>query len=499
MSGRFGGSLSWRVAAELAAVNGGVALVYAALVALSGAALPAATPFWPSAAVAAYAALRWGWPATPGVFAGALAAAVLACRLPPGAALLGATGQALAPMLARVALRRLRGSADRWWDSPRSTLVFLATMGALQALLASAAVGTAAALGGAAHRAMSPGFVGLVIGQYSAVVMLVPFAQTLRGRRTGPGAPRAAAWWMHAAALFAVVLVLWALASSRAAFTSAQRSVLIDLLLFPLTWSVFMFDIKVTSALMAFTFIVFSGVTLAEAREVGAFGVPGALGAAPSQLALAFFLLAAGGATLFAAALQGAHRRALQRLKAKTAQLDALARDQARSFHAQKLQFQSEIVRLSDLTTVLTAVNQASADARDDLVLLQNFCDLAAHLHGVTLAWVGRPDAHGRFDVLAKAGDALHFLDTLTVSTDAASPLGQGPSGQVWREHKPVFTRDVLANPRLAPWVARLQTYGIRASASLPLFRGGQLWAVLSLYLTFVDGLDANRLMSSLV
>ena len=484
MNGRFGGSPSRRVAAELAGVNCGVALVYALLTAVSSAALPAAAPFWPSAAVAAYAALRWGWSATPGVFAGALAAGMLACGLPPGAALVGAAGQALAPMLAAGALRRLGGSADGWWDSPRATLVFLATMGALQALLASCAIGAAAMLGGAMHRAMAPGFVGLAIGEYSAVVMLVPFVQTLRALRAAPGAQRAAARSMHAAALFVFVLVVWVLVDGGATFTSAQRTVLIDLLLFPLTWSVFMFDIRVTSALMAFTYVVFSGATLAEAHAVGN------LGSAPSQVALAFFLLAAGGATLFASALQGAHRRALDRLKAKTEQLDALARDQARSFQAQKLQFQSEIVRLSDLTAVLTAVGQASADIRDDVALLQNFCDLAAHLHGVTLAWVGRPDAQGRFAVLAKAGEALHYLDALNVSIDAASPQGQGPCGKVWRQHEPIFTRDVFADPKLAPWTAQLQAYGIRAAASLPLFRGGTLWAVLNLYLSFVDGLD---------
>ena len=487
MSARFDGSLHGRGAAVLVGVNVGLALLYALLAAVSSAELSAATPFWPSAAVATYAALRWGWPAMPGIFAGALAAAALACKLPLGAALVAGAGHALAPMAARVALQRLGGRADGWWDSPRATLVFLATMGALQSLLSGCATVLALMLGGALHRGAAPTLVALVIGQYSAVVMLVPFMQTLGAGQRGRGAEPAAARWMQAAAVFASVLALWAMAASRTLFIHAQRNVLIDLLLFPLTWSVFVFDIRVTSALMAFTFVVFSGSIATAAHGAVAFG------AAPSEVALAFFLLAAGGATLFASALQSAHRHTLGRLKAKTAELDALAKEQARSYHTQKLQFQSEVQHLSDLTTMLTSVNQVGAGPHDDVHLLQNFCELAVHLRGVTLAWVGRPDAQGRFMVLAKAGTSLRYLDTLTITTDASSPLGQGPGGKVWRLQQPIFTQDVLVDPLLAPWAAQLETFGIRATASLPLYRGGELWAALHLYFTFVEGLDSMR------
>ncbi len=133
------------------------------------------------------------------------------------------------------------------------------------------------------------------------------------------------------------------------------------------------------------------------------------------------------------------------------------------------------------LNALLTKVNQAISGAEDESVLLQHICEIAVQQSGLKLAFVSQPDTQGRFQFLAAAGQ-MDYLKDLLISSDAQIPEGQGPVACAWREARVYFGNDFAKEPFLAPWKKRAQSYGLATSATLPIFRDGKVWAILSVY-----------------
>ena len=133
------------------------------------------------------------------------------------------------------------------------------------------------------------------------------------------------------------------------------------------------------------------------------------------------------------------------------------------------------------LNTLLTKTHQAISGAEDESVLLQHLCEIAVQQAGLKLAFVSRPDAQGRFQFLAAAGQ-VDYLKDLFISSDAQIPEGQGPAARTWREGHVYFGNNFAQESFLAPWKERALAYGLTTSATLPIFRDGKVWAILSVY-----------------
>ncbi len=147
--------------------------------------------------------------------------------------------------------------------------------------------------------------------------------------------------------------------------------------------------------------------------------------------------------------------------------------------------------RLSDFNALLSEANEAIARAEDEKTLLQDLCELAIRRANLRLAWIAAPDAGGWFQSLAAAG-AVGYLDSIRISTSEELPEGRGSAGQCWRGQRSVFNVSFLKAPYRTPWAERTQTYGFASSASLPIFRRGERWAILGTYLGEENILDAE-------
>ncbi|MBU2773352.1 EAL domain-containing protein [Acidithiobacillus ferrooxidans] len=135
--------------------------------------------------------------------------------------------------------------------------------------------------------------------------------------------------------------------------------------------------------------------------------------------------------------------------------------------------------RITDFNVLLSSANEAIAQMENDADLLRSLCELAVHHAHLRLAWIGQPDSDGWFQMLAAAGP-MGYLAGIRISASAELPEGQGPAGQSWRDQKPVYNASFTKNPRMKPWAQRAETFGIKAGAALPIFRGGKQWAVLA-------------------
>ncbi len=141
---------------------------------------------------------------------------------------------------------------------------------------------------------------------------------------------------------------------------------------------------------------------------------------------------------------------------------------------------QQRLHRLAAYRALLAGVSQAVAHADDERQLLQQACDLALRHAGVGLVYVARPDVDGRFRFLASAG-RTDYLGQIVISTHEHEPQGRGFAGRAWREGRAFYTDDFLGTPELNPWHEAAGRFGLRAGATLPIRRAGQVWAVMTI------------------
>ncbi|MGH7041366.1 MAG: GAF domain-containing protein, partial [Acetobacteraceae bacterium] len=100
--------------------------------------------------------------------------------------------------------------------------------------------------------------------------------------------------------------------------------------------------------------------------------------------------------------------------------------------------------------------------------------DALAGLPGILATGLLRPDAEGRFQVLASSSAVgLSFARIREVSEvvpllDAARPEGQGLMAEAWRSGEVVIAANFQTDPRTAPWHPAARQFGMRSAAVMP-------------------------------
>lgn len=145
--------------------------------------------------------------------------------------------------------------------------------------------------------------------------------------------------------------------------------------------------------------------------------------------------------------------------------------------------------RLIDFNHMLAKVNQKIAAAESEQELFQPLCDLAARYAHLKLVLLARPDDTLKFRFLAASG-ATGYTDGLFISADPELPEGRGTIGRTWREGRAYFNSSFSTTEFLRPWQARARQFGLKATATLPVLRGGKTFAVLAVYHVESDVFD---------
>lgn len=154
---------------------------------------------------------------------------------------------------------------------------------------------------------------------------------------------------------------------------------------------------------------------------------------------------------------------------------------------------QHRVQRLDRLYAALSACNSAIVRCESEDELVREICHIVVRHGGLRMAWLGRIDRESRrVEVVHADGAGLDYLDGIEISVDADNPHGRGPTGTAGRENRPVWFEDLADNPAFAPWRDRAAKFGWRAAAALPVRRGGEPVAVLSLYADEAEFFDAD-------
>ena len=138
---------------------------------------------------------------------------------------------------------------------------------------------------------------------------------------------------------------------------------------------------------------------------------------------------------------------------------------------------------LARYNQLLARINALISESSDESVLLDGVCRLSTELAGLTMARIVRPDSEGWLSTVSFSGKDSYRPDFRPSIRDDR-PEGLGPAGTVWRERRPLFGVDLSERGKTFPSPQRewLLSAGFRSSSFLPLFRGGEIWGILSVH-----------------
>jgi PAS domain S-box-containing protein len=149
---------------------------------------------------------------------------------------------------------------------------------------------------------------------------------------------------------------------------------------------------------------------------------------------------------------------------------------------------EEELNRVNRTLRALSNASQAMMQAKSESDLLTEVCRIIVEDCGHTLTWVGfaEQDQGKTIRPVAQAGFEEGYLETLNL-TWADTERGRGPTGTAIRTGKPDICRNMLTDPRFAPWREQALKRGYASSISLPLTAEGVTFGALSIYSKDLD------------
>ena len=133
---------------------------------------------------------------------------------------------------------------------------------------------------------------------------------------------------------------------------------------------------------------------------------------------------------------------------------------------------------------VLTVCNRMLVSIEDDeKEFLKNICDTIAIVGGYKMVWIGfaENDPEKTVRLAAYAGFEQEYLKNMHI-TWADTEHGKGPTGIAIRTMKPCIARDILHDPKMAPWRADAVKNGYVSSIALPFICDSKTIGSLSIY-----------------
>ncbi len=334
--------------------NAELAVGYALLGKLPALVFAHASPFWPPAALAGFAALVWGWRAMPGVFAGSLAVNIVLFAWSPVGALWLSIGNVLAPMLGRWGIRRLRLPLGRLWQEPHGVVAFLVWMGLANGALSALFGATGLVfIGHNTAEVFFTTFSGWAVADFCSVVMLVPGLHLFWLRRQESLTLPIAQPWREVLGVILVNLVIWMGVFLLQGMNPAYRLGLMGLLLLPALWSVFRLDQWVTTSLLAATFILVMGATLAG------FGPYAQVPIAQAVVSAELLGITMACSILLAGVLQSQRKLAIAELKALNTSLERRVEERAQALEQKERSFR-DLVEFLPAPAVVTEPQTAT-------------------------------------------------------------------------------------------------------------------------------------------
>jgi PAS domain S-box-containing protein len=159
---------------------------------------------------------------------------------------------------------------------------------------------------------------------------------------------------------------------------------------------------------------------------------------------------------------------------------------------AERRRAEEQLRRVNRAHRALTRCNQALVRATAEPSFLQEICRIIVEAAGYRLCWVGyaeHDEARTVRQVAAAADGGLDYLDVIRVSW-GDTEHGRGPTGTAIRTGQTCVFKDLVADPRFAPWRAEALKRGYASVLAIPLRADGQVFGALTIYAREPDACD---------
>jgi len=155
---------------------------------------------------------------------------------------------------------------------------------------------------------------------------------------------------------------------------------------------------------------------------------------------------------------------------------------------------ETELHRVNRALKVLGESSQAMARAVDEKEFLAEVSRMIVDVGGYRLAWIGfaQEDEKKSVRPMAQAGFEDGYLEKADI-TWADTQRGRGPTGTAIRTGRPTVCKNILKDPRFAPWRGEAVRRGYCSSIALPVRIGDKAIGALNIYATEPDAFDAEE------
>jgi PAS domain S-box-containing protein len=144
---------------------------------------------------------------------------------------------------------------------------------------------------------------------------------------------------------------------------------------------------------------------------------------------------------------------------------------------------QEELVRLNRTLNAHSKSSQAMMHSKDEISYLNEVCKIIIKDCGHSMVWVGYAQNDEEKNVLPVSyyGFDRSYIDEMKITWDD-SVYGRGPTGTAIRTGRPSICRNMLTDPRFAPWREAAVSRGFASSLVLPLISEGRTFGAVSIY-----------------
>lgn len=144
-------------------------------------------------------------------------------------------------------------------------------------------------------------------------------------------------------------------------------------------------------------------------------------------------------------------------------------------------QSELQLGRINRLYAAWTECSEVIVRQKDELLLLNNICQILAQRVPFELVWVGVPGDDGWVQPIARSGMSTAYLDMISVSMDINLPEGQGPaSSSIHAGAHKVFNQ-FLGNAN-AYWHNAAVQFNFNSVGAFPISRNGKVYGCIAVY-----------------
>ncbi len=157
---------------------------------------------------------------------------------------------------------------------------------------------------------------------------------------------------------------------------------------------------------------------------------------------------------------------------------------------------EAELSRLNRTFKAISSSGQAMMRATDESEYLEEVCRIITNECRHPMVWIGyaEEDAFRSVRPVMSSGFEDGYLETLRISW-ADTERGQGPTGMAIRTGRPNICRDMLHDPRFAPWRDDAVRRGYASSIALPLTIHDSVLGALTIYSQETDAFSDDEVM----